>query len=57
MQLKRVADRFRALGDDLVSLQLKLTTMGGVDFLREFFESDQLIAPMSCSGIIARCWG
>ncbi|MAE47333.1 MAG: amine oxidase [Planctomycetes bacterium] len=56
-QFKRAADRFRALGDDLVALQLKLTTMGGVDFLREFFESDQLIAPMSCSGIIGTMLG
>ena len=57
MQMKRAADRFRALGDDLVSLQFKLTTMGGVDFLREFFESDELIAPMSCSGIIGTMLG
>jgi phytoene dehydrogenase-like protein len=57
MQLKRAADRMRALGDDLASLQFKLTTMGGVDFLREFFESDQLIAPMSCSGIIGTMLG
>ena len=57
LQLKRAADRFKELGDDLVSLQFKLTTMGGVDFLREFFESDQLIAPMSCSGIIGTMLG
>jgi phytoene dehydrogenase-like protein len=57
LQLKRIADRFRGLGDDLAALQFKLTTMGGVDFLREFFESDQLIAPMSCSGIIGTLLG
>ncbi len=56
-QLKKAGDRFKELGDDLAALQFKLTTMGGVDFLREFFESDQLIAPMSCSGIIGTMLG
>lgn len=56
-QLKKAGDRFKELGDELAALQFKLTTMGGVDFLREFFESDQLIAPMSCSGIIGTMLG
>ena len=49
--------RFRELGDDLAALQFKLTTMSAVDFLREWFESDELIAPMSCSGIIGTFLG
>ena len=56
-QLKKAGNRFKELGDELAALQFKLTTMGGVDFLREFFESDQLIAPMSCSGIIGTMLG
>ena len=57
VQLLGLGKRFRELGDDLAALQFKLTTMGGVDFLREWFENDQLIAPMSCSGIIGTMLG
>ncbi|HJN74046.1 MAG TPA: NAD(P)/FAD-dependent oxidoreductase [Myxococcota bacterium] len=57
LQLLGLGKRFRELGDDLGALQFKLTTMSGVDFLREWFESDQLIAPMSCSGIIGTFLG
>ncbi len=56
-QILGLGKRFRELGDDLAALQFKLTTMGGVDFLREWFESDELIAPMSCSGIIGTFLG
>ncbi|RME21744.1 MAG: NAD(P)/FAD-dependent oxidoreductase [Deltaproteobacteria bacterium] len=56
-RILQVGKRFRDLGDDLATLQFKLTTMGGVDFLREWFESDELIAPMSCSGIIGTFLG
>jgi phytoene dehydrogenase-like protein len=57
MQLLGLGKRFRSLGDDLGALQFKLTTMSAVDFLREWFETDQLIAPMSCSGIIGTMLG
>jgi len=57
MQLLGLGKSMRDLGDDLATLQFKLTTMGGVDFLREWFESDELIAPMSCSGIIGTFLG
>ena len=57
MQLLGLGRRFRELGDDLGALQFKLTTMSGVDFLREWFEADELIAPMSCSGIIGTFLG
>ncbi len=56
-QLLGLGRRFRELGDDLAALMFKLTTMGGVDFLKEWFESDQLMAPMSCSGIIGTFLG
>ena len=56
-QLLGMGKAFRELGDDLAALQFKLTTMSGVDFLREWFESDELIAPMSCSGIIGTFLG
>jgi phytoene dehydrogenase-like protein len=57
LNLLGLGKRFRGLGDDLALLQYKLTTMSAVDFLREWFESDELIAPMSCSGIIGTMLG
>jgi phytoene dehydrogenase-like protein len=52
MQLLGLARHARGLGDDLAALQVKLATMSAVDFLSEWFESEALIAPMACSGII-----
>ena len=57
LQLLGLGKRFQGLGDDMAELQYKLVTMGGVDFLSEWFESDQLKAPMSCSGIIGTMLG
>ncbi|MBT3218259.1 MAG: NAD(P)/FAD-dependent oxidoreductase [Proteobacteria bacterium] len=57
LQLLGFGKRFRELGDDLGDLQFKLLTMSAVDFLKEWFESDELIAPMSCSGIIGTFLG
>ncbi len=56
-QLLGLGRHVRGLGDDLEALQIKLTTMSAFDFLSEWFESDQLIAPMSCSGIIGTFLG
>lgn len=56
-QMLGLGRRFRALGDDLSNLQIKLSTMSAVDFLQEWFDSDELIAPMSCSGIIGTFLG
>lgn len=56
-QLLKMGKQFRELGDDLGLLQYKLTTMSAVDFLAEWFETDELIAPMSCSGIIGTMLG
>ena len=57
LRLLGLGKRFRALGDDLAALQYKLTTMSAVDFLREWFESDELMSPMSVSGIIGTFLG
>ncbi len=57
LKLLGLGQRFRELGDDLAALQFKLTTMSAVDFLQEWFESDELISPMSCSGIIGTFLG
>ena len=57
MQLLGMGKRFRELGEDLEAVQFKLLTMSAVDFLREWFEDDQLIAPMACSGIIGTFLG
>ena len=57
LRLLGLGKRFRALGDDMAALQFKLTTMSAVDFLSEWFETDELIAPMSCSGIIGTMLG
>jgi len=56
-QLLGLGKAFRDLGDDLAALQFKLTTMSAVDFLDEWFESEQLKAPMACSGIIGTMLG
>ena len=56
-ELLAMGNRLRGLGDDLAALQAKLMTMSAVDFLREWFESDTLISPMACSGIIGTMLG
>lgn len=56
-QMLGLGKRFADLGDDMAEIQFKLTTMSAVDFLREWFESDELIAPMSVSGIIGTMLG
>lgn len=52
MQMLGLGRHARGLDDDLAALQVKLATMSAVDFLSEWFEAEQLVAPMSCSGII-----
>jgi phytoene dehydrogenase-like protein len=47
----------RDLGPDMMELHAQLLTMSGVDFLKMWFESDALLAPMSCSGIIGTFLG
>ncbi len=57
IQLLGLGKRLRDLGDDMAALQWKLTTMSAYDFLSEWFESDELMSPMSCSGIIGTFLG
>ena len=52
----RMTRRFSDLPKDLAELEVKLMTMSAADFLDEWFESDKLKAPMSCSGIIGTSW-
>lgn len=47
----------RGQGDEWLVGNLKMMTMSAVDFLSEYFESEQLIAPMSVSGIIGTFLG
>ncbi|HXV15106.1 MAG TPA: NAD(P)/FAD-dependent oxidoreductase [Candidatus Krumholzibacteria bacterium] len=56
-QLSRLFGHLRDLGPDMMELHAQLLTMSGVDFLKMWFESDALLAPMSCSGIIGTFLG
>ncbi len=56
MALLRLGKSFSG-GTSFLDLQAKLLTMSGVDFLDRWFESDELKAPMSCSGIIGTYLG
>ncbi len=56
-RLLGLVGHLRDLGPDMMELHAQLLTMSGVDFLRMWFESDALLAPMSCSGIIGTFLG
>jgi phytoene dehydrogenase-like protein len=56
-KISALGKHLRELGPDSMELHLQLLTMSGVDFLRMWFESDALLAPMSCSGIIGTFLG
>jgi phytoene dehydrogenase-like protein len=56
-KLSRMVGHLRALGPDMMELHAQLLTMSAVDFLKMWFESDALLAPMSCSGIIGTFLG
>jgi phytoene dehydrogenase-like protein len=56
-KLMGLVGHLRDLGPDMMELHAQLLTMSGVDFLRMWFESDALLAPMSCSGIIGTFLG
>jgi phytoene dehydrogenase-like protein len=47
----------RDMGPGMTELHAQLLTMSAVDFLRMWFESDELLSPMSCSGIIGTFLG
>ncbi|HHO49904.1 MAG TPA: NAD(P)/FAD-dependent oxidoreductase [Deltaproteobacteria bacterium] len=56
-QLARHARAFQQLSSADALNQIKLATMSAADLLDEWFESDALKAPMSCSGIIGTFLG
>ncbi len=56
-KLARLAKGIRGQGDKWLVGNVKMMTMSAVDFLSEWFESEQLIAPMSVSGIIGTFLG
>jgi len=53
----RLLKALKGLGPEMIHLNTKLLTMSAVDFLAMWFESEQLIAPMSISGIIGTFQG
>jgi phytoene dehydrogenase-like protein len=57
LKLARLAKGIRGQGDEWLVGNLKMMTMSAVDFLSEWFECEQLIAPMSVSGIIGTFLG
>ena len=57
LPLGGLISRFRELPDRLQSTFIQLMTMSAADFLRQWFETDPLIATMSASGIIGTFQG
>src|SRR5687767_1455755 len=57
MNLMFLGKRFQALSDDDKYNQVQLMTMGAVDFLDQWFETDVLKATMAASGIIGTFLG
>ncbi|HXT21742.1 MAG TPA: NAD(P)/FAD-dependent oxidoreductase [Thermoanaerobaculia bacterium] len=57
MRLAKFAKHVRGQGEEWLIGNVKMMTMSAVDFLSEWFECEQLIAPMSVSGIIGTFLG
>jgi phytoene dehydrogenase-like protein len=57
LRLARLARHVRGQGEEWLIGNVKMMTMSAVDFLSEWFESEELIAPMSVSGIIGTFLG
>ena len=57
MELAKFGKRFQDLDRDRRSAFIKLMTMSAADLLDEWFEADQLKAPMAVSGIIGTFLG
>jgi phytoene dehydrogenase-like protein len=57
MRLAKFAKHVRGQGEEWLIGNVKMMTMSAVDFLSEWFECEQLIAPMSVSGIIGTYLG
>jgi len=57
LRLARLGNQIRSQGAKWLVGNIKMMTMSAVDFLSEWFECEQLIAPMSVSGIIGTFLG
>ncbi len=57
MDMLGMAKQITGRDDNWTAAHLKMLTMSAVDFLSEWFESEQIIAPMSVSGIIGTFLG
>lgn len=57
LRLARLGKQIRGEGDAWLFANVKMMTMSAVDFLAEWFECEQLIAPMAISGIIGTFLG
>ncbi|HXM70536.1 MAG TPA: NAD(P)/FAD-dependent oxidoreductase, partial [Thermoanaerobaculia bacterium] len=57
LRLASFARHVRGQGEEWLIGNVKMMTMSAVDFLSEWFECEQLIAPMSVSGIIGTFLG
>jgi phytoene dehydrogenase-like protein len=57
LRLAKFGKRLRGQGEEWLIGNVKMMTMSAVDFLSEWFECEQLIAPMSVSGIIGTFLG
>ena len=56
-KLLRLGKQLSAKGEDWLGANYKMMTMSAVDLLSEWFECEQLIAPMAVSGIIGTFLG
>jgi phytoene dehydrogenase-like protein len=57
LRIARLGKHLRGQGDEWLFANAKMMTMSAVDFLAEWFECEQLIAPMAISGIIGTFLG
>ncbi|MFQ5740547.1 MAG: phytoene desaturase family protein [Acidobacteriota bacterium] len=57
LQWLRLGRRLGSRGPDWMVANLKMLTMSAVDFLAEWFECEELIAPLAVSGIIGTFLG
>jgi phytoene dehydrogenase-like protein len=57
LRIARLGKHLRGQGDEWLYSNVKMMTMSAVDFLSEWFESENLIAPMAISGIIGTFLG
>lgn len=57
MRLLRLSRHLTGRGEDWTALSLRMLTMSAVDFLSQWFECEEIVAPMAVSGIIGTFLG